>query len=232
MSRQFPSVPDLRQGCIAIVALAGAIAIAGTGMPVAAQEAPAEIETGEPAVEGTELGNWIKICAEDQEVEGGEACLVTQEVRTEDGEFLASVSVRDMPEGDGKNLMVAVPPGTLLQPGLRVQVDEGEQEAGQYVICLPNACYGELEIGDDFITEMKRGQNLIVSVINNQGQPVGIGLTLIGFTAGYDGPPVDTELLARERQRLQEQLQRRAEDARERLLQQQQQQPAPVPEGQ
>jgi invasion protein IalB len=199
------------------------MALAGVAALSIACSAPASAQDGAPAAEGgADLGNWIKICTEDETDEGRESCLVTQEVRTDTGEFLASVSVRDN-EGQEtpKTLMVAVPPGTLLQPGLRVQVDEGEQEPGRYVICLPNACYAELEIEDSFVDEMKRGQNLVVSVINNQGQAVGIGLTLVGFTRGWDGDPVDTNLLAQERQRLQEQLQRRAADARQRLLQQQ-----------
>ncbi len=208
--------PVIERGPFSGLALAGVTALA------MALSAPAAAQDAAPSGEGPNLGNWIKICAEDETNEGAESCLVTQEVRTDTGEFLASVSVRDN-EGqeNPKTLMIAVPPGTLLQPGLRVQVDEGEQEAGRYVICLPNACYAELEIEDPFIDQMKRGQNLVVSVINNQGQAVGIGLTLVGFTRGWDGDPVDTNLLAQERQRLQEQLQRRAADARQRLLQQQ-----------
>lgn len=214
--------PAIRRGFVPAVALLAGAALANAAAPAHAQEgesAPEGVITGEALdFEDEDLGTWIKICAPDQSEDGQEVCLVTQEVRTDDGEFLASVSVRETVEDENKTLMVAVPPGTLLQPGLRVQVDENDQLPGEYVICLPNACYGELEIEDEFVDEMKAGQNLVISVINNEGEAVGVGLTLVGFTDSWEGEPVDTEELARQRQQLQEQLQRRASDARERLL--------------
>ncbi|ESR26585.1 invasion associated locus B family protein [Lutibaculum baratangense] len=200
-------------------------ALVSTGLTAAALMAaasfgPAHAQNQQPAAGAENLGNWIKICTKDPQADNKNVCLVTQEVRTDAGEFLASVSVREVEGEDGKTLMVAVPPGTLLQPGIRVQVDEGEQQAGKYVICLPNACYAELEIAQAFVNKMKAGKNLVVSVINNQGKAVGVGLTLVGFTKGYDGAPVDTEVLAQQRQKLQEELQKRAEEARKRLADQ------------
>jgi len=209
-----------RTGLVRLIA-AGAVALAWMAAPAGAQTsggeqpaAPAGIPTGD-----AQLGSWIKLCAPDQANEGKDVCLVTQEVRTESGEFLASVSVQESKTAEGKRLIrAAVPLGTLIQPGIRVQIDEGKQVAGKYVICLPNACYAEMEIDDSFIDSLKKGNNLVVLVINNQGKAVGIGLTLIGFTKTWDGPPVPMEQLAQQRQKLQDELQKRAEEARKKLL--------------
>lgn len=214
---------NVRRACLT-AGFALTLAAYASGAVAQQEGAPAGVQTGEP-VETANLDAWIKICEQEQE-EGPEICLVTQEVRTEEGEFLSSISLRQTEGEEGRVLLVAVPPGTMLQPGLRIQVDEGEQISGEYVICLPNACYAETEVDEDFVNQMKAGQDLVVSVINNQGQPVGIGLTLMGFTAAEEGEPVDTELLAQERQRLQEQLQQRAQDARQRLLQEEGEAPA------
>lgn len=206
--------------------LAGALAAFAMVAPASAQTqqpqaAPAPAEGG--------LGSWIKLCAPDH-VEGEaakEVCLVTQEVRTDTGEFLASISVQETKTPEGKRLIrAAVPLGTLIQPGIRVQVDEGTQVPGKYVICLPNACYAELEIEDSFIDSLKKGNNMVVLVINNQGKPVGIGLTLVGFTKAWEGAPVPVEQLAQQRQKLQDELQKRAEEARKKLMEQQAEQPA------
>jgi|FEC22Drversion2_1045045.scaffolds.fasta_scaffold00008_250 invasion protein IalB len=203
--------------------LAGALAAFAMVAPASAQTQQTQQPQAAPAEGG--LGSWIKLCAPDT-TEGDatkEICLVTQEVRTDTGEFLASISVQETKTPDGKRLIrAAVPLGTLIQPGIRVQVDEGTQVPGKYVICLPNACYAELEIEDAFINNLKKGNNLVVLVINNQGKPVGIGLTLTGFTKAWDGPPVPVEQLAQQRQKLQEELQKRAEEARKKLLEQQQ----------
>ncbi len=209
--------------------LAGALAAFAMVAPASAQTqqpqaAPAPAAPGEGG-----LGSWIKLCAPDN-AEGEaakEVCLVTQEVRTDTGEFLASISVQESKTPEGKRLIrAAVPLGTLIQPGVRVQVDEGTQVPGKYVICLPNACYAELEIEDAFIDSLKKGTNMVVLVINNQGKPVGIGLTLVGFTKAWEGPPVPVEQLAQQRQKLQDELQKRAEEARKKMMEQQAEKPA------
>ena len=72
--------------------LAGALAAFAMVAPASAQTqqpqaAPAPAAPGEGG-----LGSWIKLCAPDN-AEGEaakEVCLVTQEVRTDTGEFLAS----------------------------------------------------------------------------------------------------------------------------------------------
>ncbi len=179
---------------------------------------PAHAQDQQQAGGDNNLGNWIKICTKDKQADNKDVCLVTQEVRSDTGEFMASVSIREVSGEDKKTLMAAVPPGTLIQPGIRVQVDDGEQKSGKYVICLPNACYAELEIAQDFVDKMKAGKNLVVSVINNQGKAVGVGLTLVGFTKGYEGDPVDTEVLAQQRKKLQDELQKRAEEARKKMM--------------
>jgi invasion protein IalB len=212
-----------RPGLMGLVA-AGAVALAWMAAPATAQDAnqqPAApaAPAGQLPVGDPKLGSWIKLCAPDQANEGKEVCLVTQEVRTDTGEFLASVSVQESLNAEGKRIIrAAVPLGTLIQPGIRVQIDEGKQVAGKYVICLPNACYAEMEIDDTFLDSLKKGNNLVVLVINNQGKAVGIGLTLIGFTKTWEGPPVPMEELAQQRQKLQEELQKRAEEARKKLL--------------
>lgn len=205
-------------------AVACAVALCCVSAPALAQQSDAEqpaAAAGQDAAADPKLGNWIKLCAPDQANEGKEICLVTQEVRTDTGEFLASVSIQETKTPEGKRLVrAAVPLGTLIQPGIRVQIDEGQQVAGKYVICLPNACYAEMEIEDGFIDSLKKGNNLAVLVINNQGKAVGIGATLIGFTKAWEGPPVPVEQLAQQRQKLQDELQKRAEEARQKLINQ------------
>ena len=47
-------------------------------------------------------------------------------------------------------------------------------------------------------------------------------LTLSGFTASYDGDPIDLKKTAEEQQKLQELLRKRAEEQRQKLLEQKQ----------
>ncbi|MBB99234.1 MAG: invasion-associated locus B family protein [Rhodobacteraceae bacterium] len=160
---------------------------------------------------------WVKLCNTDPQ-SNKEICIVTQELRTDTGQFLASVAVREIAGEARKTLLVAVPPGMLIQPGLRVQVDGGKQSEAKYSICFPNACYSELVIDDAFVNSMKAGGNLILTTLNQQAKQVPFQMTLTGFTKVYDGDPIDAAALQQKQQQLQSELQKRAEEARQKLI--------------
>ncbi|MXN64606.1 invasion associated locus B family protein [Stappia sp. GBMRC 2046] len=178
--------------------------------------------TGAAAQEVTpgEESPWIKVCNTDPKA-NKDVCLITQELRTDTGQFLASVALREISGEARKTLLIAVPPGMLIQPGLRVQVDSGKQTEAKYGICFPNACYSELVVDDNFIGSMKKGGALKLTTLNQQAKPVPFELSLIGFTKIYEGEPIDPAALQQREQKLQSELQKRAEEARQKLIEKQ-----------
>ncbi|KZL17548.1 Invasion associated locus B (IalB) protein [Pseudovibrio axinellae] len=165
---------------------------------------------------------WVKVCNTDPKSKK-EFCLITQELRTDTGQFLAQAVVREVTGESRKLLHLAVPPGMLIQPGLRVQVDGGKQDEAKYTICFPNACIAEMVIDENFIGNLKKGGKLIVTTLNQQGKARPFDLTLKGFTRIYDGEAIKPEELQAKQERLQSELQKRAEAARQKLIEQQRQ---------
>lgn len=165
---------------------------------------------------------WIKMCNTDPG-SNKELCLVIQEVRAETGQFIASATLRQFTGEDDMSLIAAVPPGMLIQPGMRVQIDGGTQHELQFGICYPNACYGELKIKPGFVDEMKAGGQLTISALNQGEKVVTFPLTLIGFTKVYDGEGLDPAGAEARQNELNAALQARAEEARRKLIEQQQQ---------
>ena len=163
---------------------------------------------------------WTKICNVDPEAKK-EICLTAQDLRAETGQFLASVAVRELQGEPKKQFIVAVPPGMQLQPGMRVVIDKHDPLPARYSICFPNACYGDMDIDAKFVDVMKKGQALTVQAINQVGRTVNFTLALKDFAKAYDGAPVDPKEMESQRQRLQEELQKQAEEARQRLLEKQ-----------
>ena len=160
---------------------------------------------------------WIKVCNKDPKA-NKQVCLITQELRTSTGQFLSSVAVREIEGEARKTLLMAVPTGMLIQPGIRVQVDAGKQTEAKYGICFPNACYSELVIDNTFVASMKQGGKLIVTALNQQAKAVPFELTLVGFTKIYDGEPMDVAQIEEKQKQLQDELQRRADEARQKLI--------------
>ncbi|MTI17552.1 invasion associated locus B family protein [Rhodobacteraceae bacterium RKSG542] len=163
---------------------------------------------------------WVKVCNTDPKTKK-EYCLITQELRTDTGQFLAQAVIREVTGESRKLLHIAVPPGMLIQPGLRVQVDAAQQKEAKYTICFPNACIAELVIDDEFIGSLKKGGKLVITTLNQQGKARPFDMTLTGFTRVYDGAPIKPEELQAKQEQLQSELQKRADEARQRLIEQQ-----------
>lgn len=203
----------------ALTALGAAGLALGLGLGAAvAQTQPAAPAAQPPAQEGNP---WVKVCSTDPQSKR-EICLTTQELRAEGSQTLVSVALREISGEARKVMLFAVPPGMLIQPGLRVAIDKGKQEEGKYTICFPNLCYGDMVVSDQFIANMKKGQQLFIVALNQQAKPVQYPLTLNGFKTAHEGKPIDANELARQQNELQSELAKRAEAERQRLIQEQQ----------
>ena len=123
------------------------------------------------------------------------------------------------PEGEPKKLLrVTLPLGMQLVHGTRIIVDSNAPLKGPYVICFQNGCMSDYEATPELIASLKKGQNLVVQAINSNGAPLTLPLPLAGeFAKAYDGPPTDPKVFEENQKKLQEELQKRAEEQRKKL---------------
>ena len=113
---------------------------------------------------------------------------------------------------------MTLPLGMQLVHGTRIIVDSNAPLQGPYVICFQNGCMSDYEATPELIASMKKGQNLVVQAINSNGAPLTLPLPLAGeFAKAYDGPPTDPKVFEENQKKLQEELQKKAEEARKRL---------------
>ena len=69
----------------------------------------------------------------------------------------------------------------------------------------------------DLITKLKKGQMLTIQAINLAGSPISFPLPLTDFGKANEGPPTDPKVFEEQQRKLQEELQKRADEARKRL---------------
>ena len=200
--------------CVAALLLSATAALA-QDKPAAPADAPAASDAAAPAA--TADNPWNKLCGEAARTKK-QVCFTVRELRTDSGQFLASAGVREVDGETRKILLVQTPVAMLLQPGIRVQVDQNTQVPGKYTICMPNACFAEIPITDDFTASMKKGKDLIVTTQNQQAKALNFPISLSGFTASYEGPAIDTAALQRQREQLASEVQRKAKEAQQKLL--------------
>jgi invasion protein IalB len=181
--------------------------------------APAPAEQQQPQAAEPQLifSPWTKFCLKGQEANAKQVCFTGKDGRVESGmPVVAAVLIE--PEGDPKKILrVTLPLGMSIQPGTRVIVDQGQPMTGPYVICFQNGCMADYEASGELIGKLKKGQGLVVQGINGSGQPISLVLPLGDFAKAYDGPPTDPQVFEAQQKKLQDELQRRAEEARKKL---------------
>ena len=196
----------------------------------AAPAAPAPEAQQQPQAQGEQqqqvqliFSPWTKFCLKGQnnEPNAKQVCFTGKDARIESGmPVVAAVLIE--PEGDSKKLLrVTLPLGMQLVHGTRVIVDQNQPMTAPYVICFTNGCMADYDAGGDLIAKMKKGQGLVIQAINSTGQPISLVLPLADFAKAYDGPPTDPKVFEEQQKKLQEELQRRADEARKKLESQQ-----------
>jgi invasion protein IalB len=168
---------------------------------------------------------WMKVCGKGPDTQNKQVCVITKDGRLENGMPVAIVQLFE-PEGGQKVLRVTVPLGMQLSHGTRMLIDQGQPMQSPYSICFPVGCMADYQVTDDLIGKMKKGQNIIVQAINMQGTPISLPLPLNDFAKAYDGPPTDPKAFEEQQRKLQEELQKKADEARKKLEGQQSQAPA------
>jgi invasion protein IalB len=184
--------------------------------PAAAGAAPAP---GAQAQEVPQLiyAPWTKFCVKGPETNGKQLCLTGKDGRIESGQPVIAAVILD-PEGEQKKILrVTLPLGVQLIHGTRVIVDNNPPAQSPYVICSQNGCMSDYEATPDLIANMKKGQNLVVQAISANGAALTLPLPLAEFAKAFDGPPIDPKVFEENQKKLQEELQKRAEEARKKL---------------
>ena len=202
---------------------------AQTTPPGDAQQAPPQGQAQGGGGDQVQLifSPWTKFCLKGQEANAKQVCFTGKDARIESGmPVVAAVLIE--PEGEPKKILrVTLPLGMQLIHGTRVIIDQNQPMTAPYVICFTNGCMADYETNPDMIAKMKSGQGLVVQAINSTGQPISLVLPLTDFAKAYDGPPTDPKVFEEQQKKLQEELQKRADEARKKLETQQGQPPAP-----
>jgi invasion protein IalB len=169
---------------------------------------------------------WTKFCLKGQpgqppDPNAKEVCFTGKDARVESGQPVAAAVLIEPQGADKKLLRVTLPLGMQLAHGTRLIVDQNQPMTAPYVICFSNGCMADYDASADMIGKMKKGQGLVIQAINATGQPISLVMPLNDFAKAYDGPPTDPKVFEEQQKKLQEELQRRADEARKKLESQQ-----------
>ncbi len=165
------------------------------------------LRAGTKGEDAKDQSAWVKLCEKAPNITDPKkelnVCLTHHErLDGNTGMVLVSAAIREVEGQDKKALMVMVPLGMALPPGVQVKVDEGEPVKLQFTLCHAAGCTAEGEATQAVIDQMNKGKQVVVAAINLAGKAIGFPVPLNGFDKAYAGKPVDNEKYKEARKRL------------------------------
>ena len=212
---------------------------------------PAAAAAAAPAPAGEQV-MWVKLCEkalvfnkdkDGKDIREEKGICLTHHERLDGntGMVLVSAAIRQVEGQDKQHLMVMVPLGMALQPGLRATVYTKEMwekaqknekvddsaltpEKLNFTLCHPAGCTAEIELKPELLAKLKANSGLMIFSINGNGQVIAFPVPLSGFSTALDGQPADNAEYMKQRRLLMETITKRQQEAYEAAQKQQQEQ--------
>jgi invasion protein IalB len=134
---------------------------------------------------------WRKVCFKATQDAGSKmVCRTTINGKWDTGQIANRVDLIER-EGDPvARLQMFLPPGSFLQPGIKLTVDKGAPMQIPYVICLTNGCVAGSAANAALIHDLESGQTLTLESVNSNVVGVTNSIPLNEFAKARQGAPM------------------------------------------
>ncbi len=158
---------------------------------------------------------WYKACTKQDE---NDVCVVQKILSAPTGQLLTAVGLITVAgQVNRQVLQVTVPTARRIPSGVSMSIDGGQSSRLDFSVCMPDRCVAEVPLTEAVVNGFKRGREVVFTSVNFQGAPNPIPVSLNGFTGAFDGPALAQSELEERQRTLQEEMQRKADEARQKL---------------
>ena len=196
----------------------------------APQQAPAA-QAGPPPAEIPQLvySPWTKFCGPPPNTpnaaNGKLVCFTGKDARTEAGMPVVAAALIEMDGEPTKTFRITLPFGLAVARGTRIIIDQNQPLQMPFMTCAGLSanmgCIAQYEGTADLLNQLKKGQMLTIQALNLNEQVVSFPLALAEFAKANEGPPTDPKEMEARQKKMQEDLQKKADELRKKLEQQQ-----------
>jgi invasion protein IalB len=136
-----------------------------------------------------EHGDWDVRCVRTEN--GQDPCQLYQLLQDGEGNNVAEISIFPLPDGGGQAVAgatIVTPLETLLTAQIGLSVDSGATKRYPFSWCSSVGCFSRIGFTAEEIVSFRRGveATLTIRPVAAPDQTVGLGISLSGFTAGYE----------------------------------------------
>jgi invasion protein IalB len=148
--------------------------------------APAQ---GAPEFETREFQDWVVRCGK-HSPDAPASCEMTQQRQDDQGQTVLAVAVGRVANTDNPGMLIILPLGIWLPPGVVVKVDQGKEIPVRIERCERRGCQVELLLEPNVLKLLKAGTqaDVLFQIYDQNGEPqtVGVPFSLLGFTAALN----------------------------------------------
>ena len=135
--------------------------------------------------------DWAHVCEKPPVPEGQQApadqCYIYQNISVKDtNKRLLHLAIGFVGKENKPAAVLTLPLGIFLPPGLAFGVDKNKPVNFPVQACIRAGCRAVLPLGDELIAQMKKGKQGQVRFFDGQRREIGIPISLLGFTAGFN----------------------------------------------
>jgi invasion protein IalB len=181
---------------VVILTTAGMKADAQQFVPFGDVPATENFSEAEIATRGQQQGRpltyspWRKICFKaTQDIGSKTVCRTTINAKWDTGQVAIRLDLIEREDDPVARLQIFVPPGSFLQPGIKLTVDQDSSMQIPYVICLTNGCVAGSVANADLIHQLESGRMLALQSVNSNVVGVISSLPLENFAKVRQGAP-------------------------------------------
>lgn len=102
------------------------------------------------------------------------------------GQTVLQFGIGRAPGDDTPTVLVSLPLGMALPPGITIQIDDTKPANFPIERCEPDGCHAAMKLRDATIGQLRRGQRLTITFYDGARKPIVMPLSLAGFSDGFD----------------------------------------------
>ena len=134
--------------------------------------------------DGETFQDWRVRCAEDPQNLAAGGCFIFQSVvNNETQQPVMQIAIGYLPEGQAPAVVITLPLGVRVAPGVLLQIDENEAIKLPFERCLPEGCKVQFRLDETNVAAFKAGVAGKIAFQNGGGRNMTLPFSLKGFTA-------------------------------------------------
>jgi len=176
--------------CAALLLVAQGAALAqSSGENAPSIQFGAAAPAASPEFETREYQDWTVRCSKETAALPA-ACEMLQQPKDERGQTVLAVAVGKVANTSNPGMLIILPLGIWLPPGVVLKVDGGQDIPARVERCERRGCQVELLLEADILAKLKAGTkaDVLFQIYDENGEPqvVGVPFSLFGFTAALN----------------------------------------------